>query len=344
MRAAISSREAARDLHAFLESDAGGRAEHGHDPATAFTAHGPLEAGLQRRRCPQGECHHHGLTVREAVGRALVTGLISRACPKQICPRRKRGVVDPRDEAAAAFWVASVCQMPDPSGPDLDRAVGDARHLIAHANGDLRRVGGIDWLERELRRLWVVAQCHRNRRVVLGLVACSVLPPKRELPFAWPWHRQGKARYVRLGLRRAAAALAPGGAELVCHRSDRRAVDLNRIRPNRGPVVSVAPRFTALDADIDARGRRVVDSRGDGARDAARFPALSCASTASWCVPSGSRAVTISICPGPFGHGSGSANGPVGDGEHARRGCATHALRRRSTLSRPCTPTLSDAV
>ena len=72
------------------------------------------------------------------------------------------------------------------------------------------------------------------------------------------------------------ALVAGGGsscAQPVVRRCNRCAISLVGIRPDGGEVVAVAPRVAALDADVNARWRRVVDPRGHRKPDAAVFPA-----------------------------------------------------------------------
>ena len=183
-----------------------------------------------------------------------------RARPQLVWPGRERRVVDARQQPVALALDRELLPSAGTRAADLDRPVGDARHGIRRLDGDERRVARDRRLERQLRRLGVVAQrtgtdavCWdslpaASRRVRTGSTRPAMEPERR--------NARGRPRPAR-----PVAFPSTRRAELVGRRHDRRAIDLRRVRPGYGEVVAVAPRVSALDGDVDAIRRGPIDPR-----------------------------------------------------------------------------------
>ena len=230
--------------------------------AAAFLDAGPCARTPPASRCgSERQCDHHRLAIVLAVGRGFVAGQIPGARPQHVDASGQRGVVDACHEPVAVHLRGE--RVPH-TGPCRRRSRSRRRQFLRPARSHELRLASDLPLATSQRP---AAAARGHSAASLGLTRCPLLGCLRHrVSRLTASTRRAAARRLAVGKRstphgcRALQFVGPSCAQLVVRRCDRCAIALVRIRPDGGKVVSVAPRITALDADVDARWRRVVDS------------------------------------------------------------------------------------
>ena len=107
----------------------------------------------------QRQADRHRLPVGAQRRRCLVAGLIARERAQDVGAGGQRRVVDPRDQPAGIRCASQACCQRLRAGrADLDHAVGQTRDLVGHRRRHERRIARRRRIERDLRRLGVIAK------------------------------------------------------------------------------------------------------------------------------------------------------------------------------------------
>ena len=188
-----------------------------------------------------------------------------------------------------SFCVSSVCQMFDPAALISIAPVGEPGDLVGHRRRHERRIAGRRRVERQLRRLRVIAQRHRHptpspdprcrrhraatarrstrRALGPGPAGCAIAVCRPARPALQPPPAAGHSLYAAatIGARSVSGGFVHVSAKLLLLRHCVAAVDRRR-PPGPARVLSMRSRRPAPTSP--------------------RFPAVSCAWTTSCCVPS----------------------------------------------------------